>query len=73
MTDKISKSSIIKKKFEIKNTWTTVELFEELKEIFPDEEEKKLRHRIRSEINTLRQKGKIERIATAKWKKISLK
>ena len=46
------------------------ELFEELKGIFPDEEEKKLRHRIRSEINTLRQKGKVKRIAPTKWEKL---
>ena len=69
MAKKISKATIIKNKFEIKNIWTTVELFEELKGIFPDEEEKKLRHRIRSEINTLRQKGKVKRIAPTKWEK----
>jgi len=66
-----SKLSIVKEKFEIKNIWTTVQLFKEMKKVFPEEEDKKLRHRVRSAINTLRQQGKVERIAPMKWKKIS--
>ena len=66
-----SKMSLVKEKFEIKNTWTISQLLKELKVIFPEEDEKKLRHRIRSAINTLRQQGKIERAAPSKWKKIS--
>ena len=72
MTSKpISKLSLIKESFETKNIWTITQLFKEMKKVFPDEEEKKLRHRVRSSINTLRQQGKIERIAPMKWKKIS--
>jgi hypothetical protein len=72
MVQKIpSKRSVVEEKFEIKKTWTITQLFKELKKVFPDEEEGKLRHRIRAEINTLRQEGKVKRIAPAKWKKIN--
>jgi hypothetical protein len=72
MTKKVSsKLSVVREKFEIKNIWTTTQLFKELKIVFPEEDEKTLRHRIRSAINTLRQKGTIKRIAPAKWKKIN--
>jgi len=66
-----SKMSLIKERFEIKNIWTITQLYKELKEVFPEVEDKKLRHRVRGAINTLRQQGKIKRIAPMKWKKIN--
>lgn len=65
-----SKLTIIRKRFELKDVWTTTELYKELKIIFPEVEDKILRHRVRSSINSLRQQNEVQRIAPSKWKKI---
>ena len=67
---KDSVMSVIRKKFNSQKVWTISTLYEELREQYPNEDEKRLRHIIRSSINALRQRNEIHRIDHATWEKL---
>lgn len=67
---KESKNTLMRKKFELQKTWTLDDLFNEFKTLYPDIDEKKLKHRIRSEINNLRQRNIIHRVSPSTWQKL---
>ena len=68
-TSKDSKCISVKKKFKTKKIWTVSELHDDLKEIYSNEDERTLRHRIRSALDYMRQTNEIRRIAPSTWEK----
>ena len=66
----ISKSVLVRNEFEKKKILTLEELYENIIEIIPNEDEKIVKHRIRAVLNSLRINGEVERIGNRTWKKL---
>ena len=62
--------TINENEFEKKKILTLEELYENIIEILPNEDEKIVKHRIRAVLNSLRIKGEVERIENRTWKKL---